>query len=45
MERSGIDKIDTKRDRKELIDLYYKIELMFFVKGLLYEYYVSKGLN
>jgi hypothetical protein len=43
MERSEIDKIDTKRDAKELIDLYHKIELMSFVKGILYEHYVSQG--
>lgn len=44
MERSGLDKIDTKCEHKELLDLYYKIELMYFVKGLIYDYYASKGL-
>jgi hypothetical protein len=35
MERSDIDKIDTKRNRKEFVDLYYKIALKYFVKALL----------
>lgn len=32
-----IDKIDVKRDHKELIALYYKIELRNFLQRLLYE--------
>ena len=43
MERS-IDIIDTKLNAEELIDLYYKMELMYFLKGLLYEHSAAKGL-
>ena len=45
MERSVIDKIGVKNNPKEYIDLTYKIELMFFIRGLLHDYYVSKGLE
>jgi hypothetical protein len=34
-----IDKIDTKKDHKELIALYYKIELRAFVQAVLYKHY------
>ena len=31
-----IDKIDVKRDRQELINLYYRMELKAFIQALLY---------
>lgn len=31
-----IDKVDVKRDHKELIALFYRIELMTFIQILLY---------
>jgi hypothetical protein len=34
-----IDKIDVKRDHKELIALYRKIELRNFIQVLLYKHY------
>lgn len=37
MEGSRIDKIDVKSEHKELIALYYRIELKTFVQVLLYE--------
>ena len=39
-----IDEINVLRDHKELIALSYKMELVFFIKGLLYEHYCVKGL-
>ena len=33
---SRIDKIDVKKDHKELIALFYRIELRTFVQALLY---------
>lgn len=39
-----IDEINVLRDHKELIALTYKMELMSFLNGLLYEHYTSKGL-
>jgi hypothetical protein len=44
MEGNHIDKIDVKRDHKELIALYYKMELKAFIQCLLYEHQTSKGL-
>lgn len=32
---SNIDKIDVKRDHKELIDLFYRLELLHFIQVLL----------
>lgn len=42
MERS-IDKIDTKTESELLISLFYKIELKFFLEGLIFEHYESRG--
>lgn len=36
MERQKIDKIDVKSEHKELIALYYKMELKAFIQRLLY---------
>lgn len=44
MDSSQIDNIDIKHNSKELIDLYFKIELLYFLKGLLYEHCTSKGV-
>jgi hypothetical protein len=33
---SRIDKIDVKREHKELIDLFYRLELKHFLQVLLY---------
>jgi hypothetical protein len=30
-----IDKIDIKAEHKKLIDIYYRLELLYFVKALL----------
>lgn len=35
---SRIDKIDVKKEHKELIALFYRIELRSFVQALLYEH-------
>ncbi len=45
MERSVVDKLDVKKNPQEYIDLAYKIELMFFIRALLYQHYVTKGLE
>ena len=39
MEKRRIDKIDVKTDRKELIALYYRIELRTFIQVLLYTHH------
>lgn len=41
MERQ-LDKIDVKQDHKELIALYYRIELKALIQRLLYEHYHSR---
>jgi hypothetical protein len=47
MEKRRIDKIDVKKDSKELIALYRRIELRNFILVLLYQHttekYVIKG--
>ena len=40
-----IDKIDVKNDHKELIALFYKIELRTFVQALLYTQYQKYGIK
>lgn len=34
----------TLGEPKELIDLYYKIELLSLIRGIIYEHYLNKGL-
>jgi hypothetical protein len=43
MEDRRIDKIDVKRDHKELIALYYYMELKSLVDRLLYEHNATTG--
>jgi hypothetical protein len=43
MEDRNIDKIDVKRDHKELIALYYYLELKSLVERLLYEHNTTNG--
>ena len=40
-----IDKIDVKKDHKELIALFYRIELRNFVQVLLYQHYQKHGIK
>ena len=40
-----IDKIDVKNDHRELIALFYRIELRTFVQTLLYEHYQRYGIK
>jgi len=42
MEKRRIDQIDVKRDHKELIALYYRIELRTFLQVLLYQHSTQK---
>jgi len=42
---SRIDKIDVKKEHKELIALFYRIELRNFVQVLLYEHYQKYGIK
>lgn len=39
--RNQVDKIDVKREHKELIALYYQIELKALIQRLLYQHYLS----
>ena len=39
MEKRRIDKIDVKKEYKELIALYYRLELRNFIQVLLYKHY------
>lgn len=41
---SQIDKIDVKRDHKELIALYYRIELKALIQRLLYQHEQLRSL-
>jgi hypothetical protein len=43
MDDRRIDKIDVKRDHKELIALYYYMELKSLVQRLLYEHESTTG--
>lgn len=40
-----IDKIDVKRDHKELIDLFYRMELRAFIQTLLHEHRTRCGVK
>jgi hypothetical protein len=42
MDKRHIDKIDVKKDHKELIALAYRLELISFVQVLLYQHTQNK---